>query len=75
MEILENIRFYNLPNEKFQFLNLTYEQMNNKCNNFEEDFTQFFNEIYQKRIKNKEGNPLITLLLIYYIILTLIYIY
>ena len=70
MEILENIRFYNLPNEKFQFLNLTYEQMNNKCNNFEENFTQYFNEIYQKRIKNKEGNPLITLLLILYLSLT-----
>ena len=70
MEILEYIRFYNLPNEKFQFLNLSYEQMNNKCNNFEENFKEFYQEIFQKRIKNKEGNPLITLLLTFYLSIT-----
>ena len=71
MEILENIRFYNLPNEKFQFLNLTYEQMNNKCNNFEENFKEFYQEIFQKRIKNKVINNVIKGFPFLFIILSL----
>ena len=67
MNILEHFRFYSLPNEQFQFYNLTQNQMNNKCINFEQNFSEYFNEIYRDRIINKQGNPLITLLITLYL--------
>ena len=41
--------------------------MNNKCIFFENNFKDFFQEIYTSRIINKEGNPLITLLITLYL--------
>ena len=41
--------------------------MNNKCIFFENNFKDFFHEIYTSRIINKEGNPLITLLITLYL--------
>jgi hypothetical protein len=37
--------------------------MNNKCLNFEKNMDEYFKEIYRERIINKNGNPLITLLI------------
>ena len=67
MNILEHLRFYSLPNEEFQFFNLTQKQMNDKCINFEQNFSDYFREIYRDRIENKQGNPLITLLITLYL--------
>ena len=44
--------------------------MNNKCIFFENNFKDFFQEIYTSRIINKEGNPLITLLITLYLTIT-----